>query len=603
LILGGINSSLLYSTEYLSTKSGYTYSVSEYTSWWDCNWSYCKKIIIDHTKVQADQTNFPVLLYRASDAELAAYAQPDGDDIAFVDRYNITQYKHEIEKYVSGTGELVVWVNVTSVSSTEDTILYMYYGNPDCSNQQNVTATWDSDYALVQHLDENLGTIYDSTSNNNDGINNGAAYNTSSKIDGGYDFDGSDYVLCNTSSSLNLTTQITLEGWAKDPPIKTKPNTNDIDTKKAEKINYTNEWEYILERENWSLQAFASGTWQDVDGLNVEYVNVNSGLKKFSLAFTASVKPKADYRLNLTINVPLDNYSYDASRKTFLMQYIILGQNFSFEYNYSDIGSMPDLNFDYGVDNNNYFWFNILKKDVPHGTHIYLDPTYGLIDNAVTDSWEYDAQEGQYPDAIRLGTSNYYLIVSDGDSGTEHDGYLRTIYVSNETGVIAVGLVDSYEYDGSDGYTPSVVSVSGDIYAVAYYDAGASLVKVITVTVNDANGDITNAIIDTQSLSNNGITTSRIKMINARGNIYAIAYTSADGDGWMETVWISSAGAINNSVLDSEEFDGADGLYPSMCLVDSDTVAVIYTTTNSDGMLMTYNISSAGIITDTPANS
>ncbi|MGF3585504.1 MAG: hypothetical protein ACQXXD_07330, partial [Thermoplasmatota archaeon] len=121
ILLGGLNSVVLYSTEYLSTKSGYTYSVSAYISWWDCNWSYCKKIIIDHTKVQADQTNFPVLLYRAADAELAAYAQPDGDDIVFVDRNNVTKYNHDIEKYDSVTGELVVWVNVDSVSSIEDT--------------------------------------------------------------------------------------------------------------------------------------------------------------------------------------------------------------------------------------------------------------------------------------------------------------------------------------------------------------------------------------------------------------------------------------------------------------------------------------------------
>ena len=235
ILLGGLNTVVLYSTEYLSTKSGYTYSVSAYVSWWDCNWSYCKKIIIDHTKVQADQTNFPVLLYRAADAELSAYAQSDGNDIVFVDRYNITQYKHEIEKYVSGTGELVVWVNVTSVSSTEDTILYMYYGNPDCGNQQDVTATWDSNYVLIQHLNETAGTLYDSTSNNNDGINNGADYNASSKIDGGYDFDGSDYVLCNTSDSLNVTTQITLEGWVKDPPTTTKTDIRIIDKREEQK--------------------------------------------------------------------------------------------------------------------------------------------------------------------------------------------------------------------------------------------------------------------------------------------------------------------------------------------------------------------------------
>jgi|GEM_PF-2049699 len=245
ILLGGLNTVVLYSTEYLSSKSGYIYSVSEYTSWWDCNWSYCKKIIIDHTKVQADQTDFPVLLYRVTDVELATYAQPDGDDISFVDKNNVTQYKHEIEKYNSTTGEILVWVNVDSISSTEDTILYMYYGNPSCNNQQNITATWDSSYRLVQHLNESSGTLYDSTSYNNDGTNNGATYNDSSKIDGGHDFDGTSNISCITSSSLNITSQITLEGWVKDPPL-IKKEIKDIDNCeikiiKAEHLNKNRE--------------------------------------------------------------------------------------------------------------------------------------------------------------------------------------------------------------------------------------------------------------------------------------------------------------------------------------------------------------------------
>jgi len=219
LVLGGLNSSFLYGTEYMQSKSGYSYSVSSGADWWDCNWSYCKKITIDHTKVESDQTNYPVLIRRDSDSDLAAHAQSDGDDIAFVDQYNTTQYSHEIEEYGSATGELTAWVKVTSLSSTADTILYMYYGNPTCINQQNVTNTWDSNFKMVQHLNESSGTLLDSTSNNNDGTNTGATYNTSSKIDGGYDFDGNDDINTGNDSSLNITSSITLEGWVKDPPL------------------------------------------------------------------------------------------------------------------------------------------------------------------------------------------------------------------------------------------------------------------------------------------------------------------------------------------------------------------------------------------------
>ena len=219
IILGGINTTLLYGTTFLESKPGYTFAVSDAADWWNCSWSYCKKIIIDHTKVQSDQTDFPVLLYRSSDSDLANYAQSDGDDITFVNAYNTSQYEHEIEEYDSATGELTVWVEISSISNTVDTVLYMYYGNPDCSSQQNITGTWDSNYIMVQHLEESLGTIYDSTSNDNDGTNSGASANSSSKIDGGYNFGGNDYIDCGTNSSLNITNQITLEGWVKDPPL------------------------------------------------------------------------------------------------------------------------------------------------------------------------------------------------------------------------------------------------------------------------------------------------------------------------------------------------------------------------------------------------
>jgi len=46
----------------------------------------------------------------------------------------------------------------------------MYYGNPTCNNQQNISGTWNSDYVLVQHLSETTGNYLDSTTYDNNGI-------------------------------------------------------------------------------------------------------------------------------------------------------------------------------------------------------------------------------------------------------------------------------------------------------------------------------------------------------------------------------------------------------------------------------------------------
>ena len=95
--------------------------------WYNASWQYRKTITIDYTKVSGSQTNFPVLINLTSDSDLAAHARSNGFDILFTSSDGTTKLSHEIEKYTSATGELVAWVKVPSLSSTADTVLYMYY--------------------------------------------------------------------------------------------------------------------------------------------------------------------------------------------------------------------------------------------------------------------------------------------------------------------------------------------------------------------------------------------------------------------------------------------------------------------------------------------
>ena len=55
---------------------------------------------------------------------------------------------HEIESYTSGTGTLVAWVEIPSLSSAANTVIYMYYGNAAATSQQNVTGTWNATYRV-----------------------------------------------------------------------------------------------------------------------------------------------------------------------------------------------------------------------------------------------------------------------------------------------------------------------------------------------------------------------------------------------------------------------------------------------------------------------
>lgn len=192
-------------------------------SWYNSSWDYRKSITIDYTQVSTStHTNFPVLINLNSDLNLATNARSDGYDILFTSSDGTTKLDHEIEKYASSTGELVAWVRVPSLSNTANTVLYMYYGNSGAADQQNITGVWNSDYELVQHLQETdidggADDIKDSTTNANDGTTSGmdTSDQVTGNIDGSFDFDGiNDEVDCQNPSSLQLTGDMTIAGWA-----------------------------------------------------------------------------------------------------------------------------------------------------------------------------------------------------------------------------------------------------------------------------------------------------------------------------------------------------------------------------------------------------
>jgi MSHA biogenesis protein MshQ len=190
--------------------------------WHDAKWKYRKKITLtsDTGKIPSTQSYFPVLINLSSDSDLAADAQDDGDDILFTSSDGTTKLDHEIEKFNGGTGALVAWVEVPSLST--GTAIYIYYGNGGASNQQNPTGVWDSHYKGVWHLNETSGTHYDATANSNDGTPNGGVnQNATGKVNGADDFDGSDdAVISPDSASLDITANVTIEAWINSPEFK-----------------------------------------------------------------------------------------------------------------------------------------------------------------------------------------------------------------------------------------------------------------------------------------------------------------------------------------------------------------------------------------------
>src|ERR1019366_6832619 len=146
---------------------------------WSNSYTNMRAITISHLKVpNTDQANFPVLISLPANtyADLKTTANggsvtnANGYDILFTSAAGGTMpLAYERESYSGTTGAMIDWVKVATVSHTQDTTIYMFYGNSlVTTDQSNPTGTWDSNYVGVWHLPN--GTVLsanDSTANGN----------------------------------------------------------------------------------------------------------------------------------------------------------------------------------------------------------------------------------------------------------------------------------------------------------------------------------------------------------------------------------------------------------------------------------------------------
>jgi len=206
------------------------------------SYAYYSAITIDHTKVSADETNFPIVVV---ETEVRFKTVANGGHIQNTDSNGgasgslivpadlvfspntdgSSPYDFEIEDYDASTGKLIAHVEIPSLSSSTDTTIYVVYGDSGVTtSQEYVAGVWDSNYKGVWHLSETSGTHYDSTSNNCDGTNNGSTQNAAGKIAGGNEFDGSnDEINIADLAALDITGAITIEAWV-------DPDSNSLNT-------------------------------------------------------------------------------------------------------------------------------------------------------------------------------------------------------------------------------------------------------------------------------------------------------------------------------------------------------------------------------------
>jgi hypothetical protein len=158
-------------------------------------WNSIQTIMIDHTKMAADETNFPVPLVWTGasgtsnvDSDIINSNNPysanaDGSDIrASSDALGQNQLPVEVvlitKNAVAASARLEIYVNVSSVSSSSNTVIYLWYGNstatmPLATDTYGRNAVW-TNHLAVYHM-TGAGDITDSTGNGHTAVNTGSA--------------------------------------------------------------------------------------------------------------------------------------------------------------------------------------------------------------------------------------------------------------------------------------------------------------------------------------------------------------------------------------------------------------------------------------------
>lgn len=121
---------------------------------------------IKKNQVPTTQTNMPLVIIDTLGA--GSILEPSGFDIRVFDS-NGMALPYEVSSVNTVTGDIIVWVNVSTVADGE--FVQLAFGNATATDGSNPNAVYDANYQGVYHLNETsfgVGTIIDSTSNGND---------------------------------------------------------------------------------------------------------------------------------------------------------------------------------------------------------------------------------------------------------------------------------------------------------------------------------------------------------------------------------------------------------------------------------------------------
>jgi len=207
---------------------------------------------------------------------------------------------------------------------------------------------------------------------------------------------------------------------------------------------------------------------------------------------------------------------------------------------------------------------------------------------------EYDENESINNSALYFDEVDDHIIVNNSYSLTMTDNISIEAWI-NPLGNTAA--IDEYLFDGGFAYNPDAIHIIGNIFAVAYIDAGNDVMVKTFVIESDGDIDETGWIdeVDLSALDTNNCLEPNLIHIN--GDVYGVTYASENhGSGWVKTFRVNDSGFIFDDLINNKlMFESVECNYPNITHISGDIYAIVYDG-KLNGELITINITSDGRI-------
>lgn len=176
-------------------------------------------------------------------------------------------------------------------------------------------------------------------------------------------------------------------------------------------------------------------------------------------------------------------------------------------------------------------------------------------------------------------------------------GRVGTVAIDSD-GLIGAALEDVMTYESVKMEWPDIVHVSGNVFAIVH--SGVDVDGFIrTVTIHD-NGLIDDTEIDSWEFEETNCRWCRI--FHVAGTTFGVTY-SCDYKMKLVTITIAADGTITKTLAGSQVYDATSGYSSIPIKLDSNVFAFFYCRLNSDARIVTLTIADNGAITATELGS